>query len=78
MNKSELLEKASDILACRPEKMECKEVLEGNAFYFRNIDRGGAAVIISIDGEMLYGDPFFMGFDEHLKKFKEGKRTEIS
>lgn len=69
--------KAMEILSCRIDQLEEKEILDYNAVYFRNVKRGGGAVIISLDGSMLFVDPFFTDYDEHLKKFIAGERSEF-
>lgn len=69
--------KAMEILSCRIDQLEEKEILEYNAVYFRNVERGGGAVIISLDDSMLFVDPFFTDYDEHLKKFIAGERSEF-
>ena len=66
-----------EILSCRIDQLEEKEILDYNAVYFRNVKRGGGAVIISLDGSMLFVDPFFTDYDEHLKKFIAGERSEF-
>lgn len=70
-------EKAMEILSCRIDQLEEKEIFEYNAVYFRNVERGGGAVIISLDDSMLFVDPFFTDYDEHLKKFIAGERSKF-
>nr|DAZ40346.1 MAG TPA: hypothetical protein [Caudoviricetes sp.] len=77
MNINELRERAAEILVCTPDKMEEKEILDGNAFYFLNSDRGGGALIISFDGEMLLVDPFFADLEKHILRFVSGERSHF-
>ena len=75
MNKNAMLEKAVEILLCDKSKVEEKEVSNINAMYYRNTDRGGGALIISEQGEMLFVDPFFVDYQEHITRFMHGERT---
>lgn len=75
MNKESMREKATEILLCQAEKLEEKEIPNQNAMYYRNVDRGGGALIISNDGSMLFVDPFFVEYEEHLQKFINGERS---
>ena len=77
MNKEELYKVVLDVLCCNPDRIEEREIADINAYYFRNTDRGGGAVIISDNGEFLLVDPFFVDYEEHLKQFKNGKRTVL-
>lgn len=72
-----MLKKAMEILLCQSNKIEEIEIDALNAMYYRNINRGGGALIISSDGEMLFVDPFFTNFDEHVRKFIAGERTDF-
>ncbi len=75
MNKTEMKEQAVNILYCNPENIEEIELSEINAMYYRDRNRGGGALIISDAGEMLFVDPFFVSFDEHVNRFVSGERT---
>lgn len=75
MDKNKMKEQAIGILLCADSKIEEKEVSEINAMYYRNTDRGGGAIIVSEQGEMLFVDPFFVDYDEHVKKFMNGERS---
>ncbi|MCR5204155.1 MAG: hypothetical protein K6E47_03800 [Lachnospiraceae bacterium] len=75
MDKNVMKEKAIEILLCDKGKVEEKEVSEINAMYYRNTDRGGGALIVSEQGDMLFVDPFFVDYEEHVKKFKNGERS---
>lgn len=75
MDKNKMKEKAIEILLCDKSKVEEKEVTEINAMYYRNTDRGGGAVIVSEQGDMLFVDPFFVDYEEHVKKFMSGERS---
>lgn len=77
MNKCELKEQAVKILYCNLECIEEIEIPEINAMYFRDRNRGGGALIISDNGEMLFVDPFFVDFDEHKNRFASGERTHF-
>ncbi len=77
MNRELMKKKATEILSCPMDKLEEKAIPEQNVIYYRNIDRGGGALIVSKDGEMLFADPFFVDFDEHLQKFISGERTHF-
>ena len=75
MNVEFMRSKAIEILLCRPDELEEKLIPEERAAYYRNINRGGGALIISTDGSMLFVDPFFVPFEEHLQKFLKGERS---
>ena len=77
MNKESMRKTATEILLCGNDKIEEKEIAEQNAMYYRNTDRGGGALIISEDGSMLFVDPFFTEYDEHLQNFINGERTRF-
>ena len=77
MTKTEMKEQAIKILYCRPETIEEIEVPDVRAVYFRDVTRGGGALIISEIGEMLFFDPFYVDFDEHVKRFTSGERTHF-
>lgn len=51
-----------------------KEVPEINGYYFWNPVRGGLAVLINLDGEML-GATSSVSFNRHLEAFLNGKRN---
>ena len=75
MTTNELREKALELLICKPEKLEEKQLLYGKAIYYRNTDRGGAALIMADDGTSLMVNPFFTEFEEHLNRFLSGERS---
>lgn len=75
MDKLKMREQAVELLACTADKIEEKEIADIKAMYFRNTDRGGGAIIISGDGGILFVDPFFVEYDEHVKKFLNGERS---
>ena len=75
MEKNEIEKKALSVLYCSIDRVEKVNLPDINAHYFRNTDRGGAAVIISDDGSMLYVDPFFVEYEDHVKRFVAGERT---
>lgn len=75
LNKELMLKKAMEILLCQANSIDEKEISTINAIYYRNINRGGGALIISPNGEMLFADPFYIGIDEHIEKFIAGERT---
>ena len=77
MNITELKEQAIKILYCKEECIEEISVPEINAMYYRDTNRGGGALIISEDGEMLFVDPFFVDFDEHVNRFASGERSHF-
>ena len=37
--------------------------------------KDGEAIIISESGEMLFVDPFFVDYKEHITRFKNGERS---
>lgn len=75
MDKDKMREKALEILLCGPEKLEEQEIAELGAMYYRNKDRGGGALIVGSSGEMLFVDPFFVEYEDHLKRFAAGERS---
>lgn len=75
MNKVEMKEEAIRILCCNPESIEEIELSEINAIYYRDRNRGGGALIVSDSGELLFVDPFFVSFNEHVNRFVSGERT---
>ena len=75
MNKDKMREKALEILLCGSEKLEEKEITELGAMYYRNKDRGGGALIMGKDEEMLFEDPFFVEYEDHVKRFSSGERS---
>ncbi len=77
MDKNKMKEKAIEILLCDKSKVEEKEVADINAMYYRNTDRGGGALIISEQGEMLFVDPFLIEYEEHIRKFMNGERSKL-
>lgn len=77
MDKNKMKEKAIEILLCDKSKVEEKEVKEINAMYYRNTDRGGGALIISEQGDLLFVDPFFVNYEEHVREFMNGERSII-
>lgn len=68
-------EEAIRILCCNPESIEEIELSEINAVYYRDRNRGGGALIVSDSGELLFVDPFFVSFNEHVNRFVSGERT---
>lgn len=77
MSETKMRKQAYEILQCNAEKIEEKAIPDLNAMYFRNIDRGGGALIISDNFEMLFVDPFYIGIEEHIKRFANGERTKF-
>ena len=67
----------AEILACTSEKVEEKLIPGHDLIYYRNTDRGGGALIVSKDGEMLFADPFFIDYETHIQKFMSGERTSF-
>ena len=74
-DQDKMQEKALEILLCGPEKLEEKEIAELGAMYYRNKDRGGGALIVGEDGAMLFVDPFFVEYEDHVKRFSAGERS---
>lgn len=56
-------------------KIYKKEIKDKEAIYFWNPIRGGGAVIVAKDGSYLYAVSA-INFDEHLKSFLSGERTD--
>lgn len=77
MDKNKMKEMALEILLCDESKVEEKEVQGINAMYYRNTDRGGGALIVDEHGDMLFVDPFFVDYEEHVKKFMNGERSSF-
>lgn len=77
MKNDKMKKQAAEILVCSLDKIEEKALPELNAMYFRNIDRGGGALIISNNSEMLFVDPFYVNFEEHIEKFLKGERSQL-
>ena len=77
MDSNEIEKLALSVLYCNIDKVEKIELPDINACYFRNTDRGGAAVIVSNDGSMLFVDPFFVEYEDHVKRFVAGERTNF-
>lgn len=75
MNTDIMRSKAIEILLCQQDNLEERIIPEQKAVYYRNINRGGGALIMSSDGSVLFVDPFFVAFDEHLQKFINGERS---
>lgn len=75
MDRNEMRAKAMELLLCEEETLEEREIPAVNAVYYRNTVRGGAALIISPEGEMLYADPFFIDFDAHIRQYLAGERS---
>ena len=59
MNKTNLKNKAKELLLCDDNTIEEHEIEDMKAMYYRNTVRGGGAIIISESGEMLFVNPFF-------------------
>lgn len=51
-----------------------KEVPEINGYYLWEPVRGGVSAIVNRNGEKLYAGSA-ISFEEHLKAFKEGRRS---
>lgn len=77
MNSDQMKKKAAEILLCKVDNLEEIRIPEHCAVYFRNKDRGGGAVIISKDSTMLFVDPFFVDYNEHLRRFIDGERSSF-
>ena len=77
MDKSEMKNRAIEILLCGLDQLEEREIPELDAMYYRNTNRGGAALIIASDGGMLFVDPFFVEYEDHVKRFAAGERSEF-
>ena len=75
MDKARMRKEAEEILICSADKIEEREIIEINAVYYRNTNRGGGAVILAENGEKLFVDPFFIDYNEHLRRFINGERT---
>lgn len=77
MNLEIMQKKATEILSCQIDNLEEKIIENQDAVYYRNKSRGGGALIISNSGEMLFVDPFFVDYQEHLLKFMNGERSQF-
>lgn len=75
MDKYSMKNKAKELLLCDDNTLEEREIEELEATYYRNTVRGGGAIIISDLGEMLFVDPFFVDYKEHIKRFIDGERS---
>lgn len=75
MDQKKMREQALAILLCDLEKLEEKEITGLGAMYYRNTDRGGGALIVGKDGGMLFVDPFFVEYEDHVKRFFAGERS---
>lgn len=75
IDKDKMRSKALEILLCGLEKLEEKEIVELSAMYYRNKDRGGGALIMGEDGDVLFVDPFFVEYEDHVKKYSAGERS---
>ena len=75
MGRDKMKEKAQEILLCGPEKLEEQEIAELDAMYYRNKDRGGGALVVDSSGGVLFVDPFFVEFEDHMKRFAAGERS---
>jgi len=75
MDRDKMRGKALEILLCGPEKLEEREIVGLKAMYYRNKDRGGGALIVGEDGAMLFVDPFFVEYGDHVKRFSAGERS---
>lgn len=77
MNKSETIGTAARILEIPVEDAQknAKYLPNYNAVYFWNPIRGGAAIIIEPNGSFLYAISS-VGFDDHLKAFLRGERSD--
>ena len=51
-----------------------KEILDQDAYYFRNLERGGIAVIVGKDGEKL-GAVSGLTLEKHFQAYIDGKRN---
>ena len=69
--------RALELLVCDEKTLEEREISGLNAKYYRNTVRGGGAIIISVTGEMLFMDPFLVGYNEHTKRFASGERSSF-
>lgn len=74
--KIELLQLAAKRIGITVEDAEknCTELPEQNALYVWNPARGGKAIIIDNNGEML-GATSAVSFEKHLQAFISGKRS---
>ena len=77
MNRKKMKEQAIILLCCKEEGIEEIDIPEIDAVYYRDRKRGGGAVILSENGEMLFEDPFFVDIKEHLNRYVSGERTHF-
>ena len=77
MNLEIMQRKAAEILSCQIDNLERKIIENQDVVYYRNKSRGGGALIISNSGEMLFVDPFFVDYQEHLHRFLNGERSQF-
>lgn len=77
MNYEIMINKALEILNCSIDDLEQKIIKDYDVVYYRNTKRGGGAVIMARDGEMLYVNPFFVNYEEHLARFVKGERSRF-
>ena len=69
MDKARMRKEAEEILICSADKIEEREIIEINAVYYRNTNRGGGAVILAENGEKLFVDPFFIDYNGERTMF---------
>lgn len=54
----------------------CCQLKQENAWFFSVPEKGGDSLIVSDDGSVLYANSS-VGFDDHVKAFRDGIRTPI-
>lgn len=55
----------------------CRELEDDAGYYFWDPRRGGSAVIVAVDGSLLWANSGVRP-DEHIASFLAGKRTDRS
>ena len=75
MDSEHMKKRAAEILSCQINDLEKINIQDQKVLYFRNTNRGGGAVIISNDNDILIADPFVVDLEEHLKKILNGERS---
>jgi hypothetical protein len=85
MEKQEQIELAAKLLSLPVKMIEgnCSIIEENGALYFSQAFdesgariRGGDSIIIDKDGTVLYANSS-IGYTEHLREFKNGRRTPL-
>ena len=78
LEREEQIKLASELLQIpyNEAKEYCSTIENSKALYFGVPVKGGSAIIVGEDGQVLYADSS-IGYSQHVEEYNNGRRTPI-